>query len=403
MIDYLVGHQGGYLLLLSFLFIFTNYFYRHRNKRLIKVEWLDENRANYTNTFYREQSGYSYGPLIRDSQRVESVILPAINLYYFKNARVCATSSSILLDNRIIIERVEGVDVERCNFAQGHVVSHSHSGAFVTIRPTEYIDKGIFLAGNGSFNYYHWMIEILVKLEFLQDLNGKYQNFPLLVSEDIANIEPFHQALNFISNNTPIIMLDKKKTYFVSKLVHINSPNKCPFNLREGYRIRVSDFIIRDSSINFLRKQLNADWKTSAKIGPKRIFFARQTGRRNYNQDEIYIIFERYGFTRVFMEELSLRDQIDMVANAEMIAGPTGAAWTNIIFCREGTKCLCWMADEYQDFSAYSNLARIVGADLCYLTHRTDAKSTGELYYMDYHLDPKQVEQVLYRLLHAAA
>ncbi len=95
------------------------------------------------------------------------------------------------------------------------------------------------------------------------------------------------------------------------------------------------------------------------------------------------------------MEELSLKEQILLISNAEMIAGPTGAAWTNLIFCREGTKCLCWMADGYGEFSAFSNLARIVGADLRYVIHRTGAKSTGELYYSSYHLDGQEIQKAL--------
>ena len=95
------------------------------------------------------------------------------------------------------------------------------------------------------------------------------------------------------------------------------------------------------------------------------------------------------------MEELSLKEQISLISNAEVIAGPTGAAWTNLIFCREGAKCLCWMADEYGEFSAFSNLARVVGADLRYVMHRTGAKSIGELYYLNYHVDGKEIQKAL--------
>ena len=105
----------------------------------------------------------------------------------------------------------------------------------------------------------------------------------------------------------------------------------------------------------------------------------------------------------VFMEELSLKNQIELVSNAEVIAGPTGAAWTNLIFCREGTRCLSWMADGYGDFSAFSNLAKIVGVDLRYITYKQEAESTEELNSLNYYVDAKEIQKSLEALLNTAA
>ena len=91
-----------------------------------------------------------------------------------------------------------------------------------------------------------------------------------------------------------------------------------------------------------------------------------------------------------------------LISNAEVIAGPTGAVWTNMIFCREGAKCLCWMADGYGDFSAFSNLARAVGADMRNVTFKTDAKSVKELYNRKYFLEAKKIQKELDILLSAA-
>ena len=101
------------------------------------------------------------------------------------------------------------------------------------------------------------------------------------------------------------------------------------------------------------------------------------------------------------MEDLSLREQISLIANTEMIAGPTGAAWTNLIFCRKGTKCLCWIAEGYGEFSAFSNLAKIVGTNMHYVTFKTNAKSIGELYSADYFIDPQRMKQELEKFLKA--
>jgi len=318
----------------------------------------------------------------------------------FKNASVCAESSSILLDNnKIIIERIEGIDHHRCKYPSGHVFMHGQRTALVSKRPTDYLDKGIFLGGNGSYNYFHWMIEILPKVQWLQDLDEEYQAFPLLVSEDVNHISSFREALDLLVKDHPLVMLKKNKTYCVDRLVYINAPNNLPFNLRRKEKTKVSDAYIRPVSIKYLRERLIGNPNNDVRCYKNRVFFARRANQRNYNQDEVFAVFEKKWFRKVFMEDLSLREQIDLMSNAEMIAGPTGAAWTNLIFCSEGTKCLCWMAEEFKEFSGYSNLAHIVGADLRYITFRAGTQSTRDLYKLDYHIDKRKIEDALSSLL----
>jgi len=370
-----------------------------RQIKLLPAEWLDENKTGFIETLDPEQSGYSHGPLIDGSQCTEQVKIPAVNLYYFENASVCADSSSIVLHDRIIIERLGDVELERCNFATGHIKMHGKKICVVMKRPMEHLDKGIFLGGNGSFNYYHWMLEILPKLQFLRDLGSEYDDYPLLVSEEVERISTFREALALIVTDRPLVTLDRGTTYCIGNLVYINAPNNCPFNLRGNQKVRVSDFLFRDSSIDFLRSQLSSDRNKRVETVSARIFLARRGRRRSYNQDEVYGMFKRQGFDKVFMEEMSLKRQIELISNCEMVAGPTGAAWTNLLFCRKGTKCLCWMSEASRGFSAYSNLARIAGIDLRYVIYESGATSTGDVYSMDYRLDIGEIQNQLEELL----
>ena len=90
-----------------------------------------------------------------------------------------------------------------------------------------------------------------------------------------------------------------------------------------------------------------------------------------------------------------------MFGTAEYIAGPTGAAWTNLMFCRKGAKALCWMPRQLSEFSAYSNLARIAGVQMDYVSYTVDADSTQALYDADYRVDPGAVERALQKTLDA--
>ena len=373
----------------------------YRNVKRMPVEWLDETKTGFIRTLAAGTPGYSYGPVVSGSQRVEPVLLPAVSLYRFEDAGVSALSSSVVLRDKIVIERVEGVELSRCDFSAGPVLMHGEKSALDEKQPEEYIAKGMFLAGNGSLNYYHWMIELLPKLQFLREEGGGYGDFPLLVSDAVKNTVSFGEALLLAGKERQVIYLDEKITYRVGELVYINTPNCLPFNLKQQADIRVADFLFRKSSINDLRRSLGADPDGLSPAGSGRIFLARRPGRRSYNQEEIFKVFEKYGFEKVFPEDLSLLRQLELFSNAEIIAGPSGAAWTNLIFCRKGAKCLCWMAAEYSGFSAFSNLAQIAGADLRYVVYPTAARSTAELYELNYRIDAVEIKRALDELLRA--
>jgi capsular polysaccharide biosynthesis protein len=376
---------------------------RFRGLRRVTMCWLDEDVRHRRMCLEPTQPSISFGPTIGGMCRQQPVILPNVHLYQFDDAVVSASSSSILCDGRLIVERVDGVDSHRCDFSADHLVMHGQGSAYVARRPVERMGPGLFLAGNGQFNYYHWMIEILPKAQFLDVLDEIHgSRIPILISDVVANTDSMSDALHRLVGDRPAVVMSADKSYRVDKLFYINAPSTCPFNLRRGEELRISDVRTRGSSVQFLQGRLLTGSDAGSGRGAKRVFFARRPGRRNYNQDEVFAVFEPHGFVSVYMEELSLTQQIDVVSNANLIAGPTGAAWTNLIFCRPGAMGLCWMAEESGDFAGYSNLANVVGAELRYVTYRTGAKSTSELYSRAYRVDANRLRVELEAMLGSA-
>jgi capsular polysaccharide biosynthesis protein len=195
----------------------------------------------------------------------------------------------------------------------------------VRLRKTENIKKGIFLGGNGSSNYYHWIVEILAKLEFLSELPEHYQKYPLLVSEDIVRIPSFKESLDVLARGHETIVLNKELQYVVEELIYINSPNNLPFNLFGNQKFKCNYVTIDSLSIDYLRRiALQDALETPARSSyPKKIFLRRKSGLRNYNQDEVFSYLSAYGFTEIFMEDLSFFEQIRAANYADYIVGPT--------------------------------------------------------------------------------
>lgn len=192
-------------------------------------------------------------------------------------------------------------------------------------------------------------------------------------------------------------MLSKELQYVVNELIYVNSPNNLPFNLFGNHKFKCNYVTIDSLSIDYLRKiALQDALRTPAHSSyPKKIFLRRKSGLRNYNQDEVFNYLSVFGFTEIFIEDLSFIEQVRTVHHADYIVGPTGAAWTNLIFCRSGAKGLCWMANEFGEFSAYSSIAGMVGVDLRYLTYKAGVYSTKDLYSKGYYIDLSMIAKGL--------
>lgn len=372
-----------------------------RSLSLIRIRSINCSASSSIAVLRPATDACAYGPVYVGGSidRRTQITLGVVNFRLFSNGLVNIRSSSVLLRsaNTLFIEQIDANDQAFINYSGGHVNWHGVNNCLVSNFPLEKIDRGIFLGGNGSWNYYHWMIEILPKCSYFTELPDGISKYPLLVSEDVLKTPSFQETLNIAAPGYKVIYLSSEKNYCVGNLAWIDAPNQLPFNLRANLKFQILHARMRPESIRYLRELYISD-STSQYHKPIRVFLIRKTIRRNYNQKEIGEMLAKYGFLACDMESLTFAEQVATFNNAEWIVGPTGAAWTNIVFSGKGTKSLCWMAYQYGDFSAFSSLAGVVGAKFYYLGYEAPVASTGDLYRTDYVLDVNKLEVALLAL-----
>lgn len=382
---------------------FQLYRYMKRDRRSLKLLPLDSItrcKPLEQGVLMPSYKGYSHGPkcFLSAQQEISEIQHPDLHFRIFQNARVSAHSSSVVLgDKKLFLETLPESKVD-IDYRAGHVFMHGVRAALVKVGKAEPLEQGIFLAGNGAYNYYHWLIEIAAKCQFLTNLPARYTNYPLLVSQEVRDIPTFKKILNVLAEEREVIYLKPSQSYVVNNLVWIDTPNLLPFNMVGDNQLRVEDCYIRKASIDYLRsKLLQEQCEHDGTVQAERVFLARTPGKRDYNQDEVEVLLKEYGFSVVYMEKLDYEAQIEVIRAAKYIIGPTGAAWTNLQYANSGTTCLCWMAEEYGGFSAFSNIAHIVGADMHYLRGKTGETEISQIYKCSYRVDLEDVEAFLER------
>jgi capsular polysaccharide biosynthesis protein len=195
----------------------------------------------------------------------------------------------------------------------------------------------ISLSTDGHNNYYHWMLDLLPKLF-------------------IALAAGFDQGTFYLGASTPF----QKQTL---ELLGIPSAwvldcNAIPF-------LQANELIVPFLGRRHPPNVFNADkcrllvdvfsfliaGKTISRNLPARFVVSRgkTRSRRVVNEAELLARLEPLGFHPVYLEDLSLVEQITLFARAEAIVASTGAGLVNLIHARPGTPVAILMPQECPD------------------------------------------------------
>ncbi|MCH6234325.1 glycosyltransferase family 61 protein [Cognataquiflexum rubidum] len=301
---------------------------------------------------------YGYNP------KIKSIYSPDISLFVLKNSIFSIESSNFLTDDKLIVERIPRINIDIANYATGLIKYHNHVNGLVklpkSIKDLE-INEAYFLGGNGSFNYYHWMTEILPKMEFIATNKGIEFSKNIIVSEGVKKVDSFQISLELSCKhyNFNIIYINPKLYFRIKNLLIINKPSDILFNSKN---------ILSDLSFCFYNKQSLSYVKSllqnlkNDKINLDsidKVFLGRIEGSaRSYNQSEVKKMLEtEFNFKTIYLENYLLKEQIFIFNNAKIIVGPSGASWTNLIFCNSNCNLISWLPSNIRSFSAFSSIA----------------------------------------------
>jgi hypothetical protein len=323
--------------------------------------------------FFRQPFQFTPSAMIEVGPRLEYAVV-------LRDAAVVGGSSLVLLDAAHALYDLKFND-PRQNYRYSDVAIREWDGAhcLVSMRPSGVsIDKGIFMLGNYSWNYYHLLFEILVRFERIDSL-GLPAEIPLLVDRACLERPQYVQLLTMLNVPArPIIALDPGQSYDVRSLYYLSCPNQIPPNFVDEASIRPEDILFDLTSLTALKTRLMAHASKGSAF-PKRLFLTRAnaSGRRRFNEEQVLAVLAQYGFSSVAPEKLTVAEQIELFSGAELIAGGSGAAFSNLLFCSAGCKAIVFSKRE-QPLSAFSTIAAHSGVELVYLSEQQGpAASSG--------------------------
>lgn len=250
----------------------------------------------------------------------------------------------------------------------GHVKWQSHY--FIeTGKPhkTKLVEKGIFLGARAPYNYYHWLINGLPSLFVANSIAKIPTDFPVLIPNSVLHKKNLREPLELLLQGREIVSWDADTQLEVKEALVVDPPPvyDTPLSLDRDKRIPLNAHIplMKLYRQEFLDRTPATRPEESV---PTRLFLARPPDdERSENQDELIEVAAKLGFTVFHPEDHSFYEQVAAFSNAQFIIGPSGAAFTNLLFCDPGAKALLWKPEYLEVENFFANLAEISGAT-CY-------------------------------------
>ena len=277
---------------------------------------------------------------------IENTIIEEIkyNIFKTKNSRLYTTSvhdQSVIINNKLIPGPSFQLRVKKDDkfFARNNgTIDENIVLKIGTPRILKKIKGKVFSllsGGAAKNNYFHWLFEILPRLEIINKIE-KIENidFFLLPSTKMKYQIESMEMLNVHRNK----LLDStfNKHIFCDELYIVDHPFRLTNNSVYDNQ-NIPNWIF-----NWIRKKFLDQRSTS--VFSKKIFIDRGKsifGNRDIeNKDEVYEMFRNNDYQFIKLEEYGIKDQIRIFFSATIIAGLHGAGFANICFCKPNTKII---------------------------------------------------------------
>ena len=249
-------------------------------------------------------------------------------------------------------------------------------------------ESGIHLTGASSANYGHWFAEYLPRLKLLAQ-HPDYRHTPIYVDQDMPRAH--RQMLDAIAggdHRVEIIAPGNSVTF--ERLLVAPTWTFFPFVCKPDTPQSVAIGSPAVEAYRFLRDEVLAALGVADGAAPatgRRLFLARQSrGRALINEEAVQDLYARHGFEIVFPERLGFAEQVALFNEAACVAGPNGSAFINAIFCRPGTRIICFVQHHGANFAATAHLFESLGLTHLYVAGNAIAGSSWHEHHLDYEI-----------------
>jgi len=279
------------------------------------------------------------------------------------HGRACSFWGHVLIDEKYLLRELFWPCLPFT-----HTLHQLHNERFLFDNVRKVSGRVAVISCIGATNYVHFLMEIMGRLAMLEmmgiDYDWIYMPYdggfgPKILATwgiDLSKIiEPFHE---FMCIEADELIVPSRSFYQIPTPKHTMHSHYTP--LCGVYSPSWLTTYYREKFLPMVNKS-----EENSNSWCKRIFISRKdTGsglRPMLNEDDVFALFERCGFKKYLLGELTFLQQVELFSNAEIIVGANGAGLYNMLFSSPGTKVVEIFQQRVD--STYAFLAQSLGLD----------------------------------------
>lgn len=321
----------------------------------------------------------------------------------FKNVEIIQNTADIIVEGKKVINdelfyttKVKEIygdplkDMKYHDFYNGLLVEKN------VTKSSRFIEEGIHLTKEYNENYFHAICELGIKLAFIDKYNLFNKNIPLIISGSLHNnILSFFDVMNV--NKRRIIKLEQGKRTSVRKLYYLSDITV----IANSYNRKGDEqtTVLPSALLKLVRKRVLkvvCSGETVKNSAIRRVYISRNGGysgiRKLVDEKEVEQYLAKRDFEIIKISELSFDEQVRLFSSADLIVAPTGAAMTNLLWCRPSAKVLIFYPDHPRSNTFFWKcIADCVGLDLDILYGRCVGEIQLGFPHSDYEMDVNDI------------
>jgi hypothetical protein len=326
-------------------------------RKLNNLISLDDKRLFQKDFFIKIEKSYIYNldnHIILPDGRVQS-----LNYELIKDYLAYKSISNYVLLKKIILSLIHIYKVIFSKFSYKYINNK----------------KEYFIIHNrNSEGFFHWMTDSLPKILFLKNKKNATVVLPKSLKRKfiLDSLKKFKISYFFIEDDKKYMF---KNLSYIGELYPSGSPRK-----------EIIERLVRG-----IKK---------SKYNNNRIYISRNKSnkRKIINEKSVIKILKKYNFKIIYMEKLTLEQQIIIASSSKYILGLHGAGLTNMIWMKPYGTLIELRPEKNQFLNCYFNLSNLLNINYEYILCKKDNiyKSSNE---SDYYVNVNSMENKIKSIL----